>query len=267
MASKFSELDKRTGPEGWRAAKQQLAAGLEAQRGLSRAQRRALEQLAGALLDEWAAAIEAGTLQQVDVGATAVAKDGKLVVAAGLTVGNDRSLEQKVLRMLNEARGAGTNFRVEQNVASVGGVRLHHVRYSLDDVDENFRKLFGDAPVATLGFGNGLAYMAFGEKTTDVLSTIILESRSRSTDTVGPILVTLSAREILRFADQQQPGNPMIGNLLLAVQGAENDRVRLLGKSIPNGVLIRLEAEESVLKLVFEAARMVRPAAGALPRF
>lgn len=267
LAGKLSELDKRTAPEGLRAAKQQLAAQLEGQRGLTRGQRRAITQLADALLDEWAAAIEAGKLEQIDLGATAVAKDGKLVVAAGLTVGNDRSLEQKILRMLNEARGAGTNFRVEQNAASVGGVRLHHVRYALDDVDENFRKVFGEAPVATLGFGNGLAYLAFGEKTTEVLSTIVLESRSRSTDTVGPIVVTVSAREILRFADQVQPDNPMIGNLLLSVQGAENDRVRLLGKSIPNGVVIRLEAEEGVLKLVGEVLRMARPAAGALPRF
>jgi hypothetical protein len=267
LAGKLSEQDKQAGPEAMQIAKQQLAATLEAQRGMTRAQRRVLEQLLGALMDEWAAAIETGTLQQVDVGAAAVAQDGKLVLAAALTVGNDRSLEEKVLKALNEARGAATRFQVQRNAANVGGVRLHHVRYPLDDADENFRKLFGNAPVATLGFGNGLAYMAFGEKTTEVLSTIILESRSRNADKFGPLQVTISASELLRLAADLEPDNPMIRNLLLSVQGAENDRVRLLGNAIPNGMRIRLEAEESVLKLVGEAVRMMRPAAGALPQF
>ena len=192
-----------------------------------------------------------GSLELSDDGYAAVAAaklpDPKKVEAAARKLG----------RLAEEYDTGGVQPKFEFDLGSHAGVEMHRLTVPIPD-EKQARVIFGEELIVTVGIGPDAVYLAAGPKGEDALKAAIDESRSRDGEKILPFEGVASVKQFVNaFRPLANAQNEMVFAMLSdAFEEAEpgTDRLRISGRGVENGVLIRYEAEAGVLRAFGKAA-------------
>jgi hypothetical protein len=100
----------------------------------------------------------------------------------------------------------------------------------------------------------------------DALKQAIDASQTVASQAVPPFRLSLSATSIGALAEasapkeQMGPAQAVIGALK---QAGSNDHVKVTSKAVPNGINVRLEVEEGIIRVIGAAVAGIKDAFGA----
>lgn len=196
--------------------------------------------------------VEAGTM---DAGAMAMVNDDGANLVAGLHVVDPARLEKSVREVVEAARDK-VDGKAEFNLdlETHDGVRLHEIVADVSE-EEDFAKLLGSDKLRIyLGVGKDVLYVAAGnDPLASLKSTISDDGKSASSENV-PMQWNLHLAPILaKVADMQDEEVPRKMAEELSKSG--RDRLRFVMNTIDNGLDIKFEAEDGILKLIGVAAQ------------
>ncbi len=214
------------------------------------------------LVDEFADVLEA-TLKKGHLNfGLAVFGEGPLDVVAGGLVASGADFE-KILKDLVELGKEEPDFpEFKLNVEKYKDISFHTAKVVLpSDAGAEARKLFGDEPTVTFGFGKETVFLALGDNGVASIKKI-LDDSSNPPGKLDPGRFSLKLAPLMRIASQSENGNP----LAELAAGIEGDKDHLnITTSLNDGVVrYRIEAEEQVLKFLGQAASRSVQGAGAL---
>jgi hypothetical protein len=130
--------------------------------------------------------------------------------------------------------------------------------------------MVGDTLDVVLGIGDDKVLLAVGRDAAKKLKGVIDRSKANHDKEVLPMQVSFSLKPIAKFiADVAEDDNvkARAAGVASALEKADGkDHITLTSKSVTNGVRVRLEAEEGLLKLLGSAVPMFgAPGAGMPP--
>jgi hypothetical protein len=132
-----------------------------------------------------------------------------------------------------------------------------------DDDDVDPRDIFGDSIIVTLGFGPNSVYAAVGKHGVKAIKEIIDGSAGGASGTTLPVELAVSLAPIFEFFSDEDDKDPMLAAMAETLDEDGKDHIYLTAKTIGNGVVYRLEAEEGILKLLGQAAKQAANRGGA----
>jgi len=151
---------------------------------------------------------------------------------------------------------------VKLNAEKHAGVNFHTVSMPLPpQADAAARKVLGDPLKIAFGFGANSAFVAVGPDASDEIKAILDGSADTADPSLPPLQMSLSLGPVLKFAAEQEGGNPMLSMLAGAIEDSDKDHLLMTVSETENGSSFRILAEEGLLKLLGSAARMGQAAA------
>lgn len=176
----------------------------------------------------------------------------KFVVIAGVELpgaaGMDAAVREFVDRFRAAVPEAAAAVEVQYGAAEAGGVSLH--RLAPREVDEDGRRIFGDAPALYVGFGQDAIWLTFGGPTAvETLSEAIARVNETSPverkQPAAPFQLVVTANRWLGL-------DPSAENLDIAKDAFEDgdDTLRIDFRPTENGGRLRIEAEEGFIRLL-----------------
>ncbi len=219
-----------------------------------------------AFMTEWAndvmdlveATIETG---KGDLG-LAVVGDDTISFAMGMHVASGDQAEALFDKFVEfiASKGAPVEDVLQRNAATVDGVRFNTITPPANEVDDEMRMIFGDAPVFAVGFGEDKVYLGFGTGIMDSLEEMMAQSKATASEKVLPFNMSASVANIVNFASKV---SPEAAGLAGAIQPGD-DHVRITSTSEGVTATTRIKVEEGVLR--FLAAMGQQFGAAAAPR-
>ncbi len=228
--------------------------------------REALRSAMTDLIDAYEEMILSG---RADIGGSLDWGDEGFALVAGGAIPSPEKIES-ALRHLAEAVAAHPEIdetpEVLWNAYEHAGVKLHQLVIPVPEQGQA-RDLFGEELSLTVGIGEGAVYFAAGQRGAENLKKAIDTSRSRDGEKILPFEMVLSVKQLIDaiepFADNEnRQGIEMVAAALADVPEG-TDHVRISGRPIKNGMTIRYEAEEGVLRAAGQAAMAAQQAAAA----
>jgi len=202
------------------------------------------------LFDIATSTVKAGKL---DFGGALVLQPNSLAFAAGAFVKDGAALDAAV-RKLVELGKADKDFpTVKFDAETYKGIKIH--TFTFPSPDENAKRLFGDNIDAYLGIGEHSVYLCLGKDGLTTLKSTVDKGAGSAAN--YPFQLNFALTQIAQFINSTKP-NPqaaMFAQLLSTSPG--KDHIRLTETLINNGVNLRIEAEEGVLKAIGTIGKMV----------
>ena len=222
--------------------------------GLPEEQAKLAKKLAGDLMDVVAKTLDAG---KVDFAASLKLQPKVFSLVAGMQIAAGDKLESVIKQLVAEVgkdnpAAAGL---IKLDAEKHGGVRFHvlSVPISMMDDAEGRKKLgalVGDNLDMVIGISDTKLFLAMGRDAAASLKKAI-DSKGPTEKPLPPAEISLALADIFQFAasvaeESQKQNLQMVAKILQSSPG--KDHVRLTASQVPNGVQIRLTAEEGVLK-------------------
>lgn len=236
------------------AVRTQALANIERQ-GQPAAQAALAKQLLGQLMDVVEATVGRG---RFDMAFSLLAAPDALTMLAGCSVAETAKLEDAVKQLVQVAQSENPQVAqmVQLNAETVQQVNLHKLNVPIPPDQEDrdqLVQLIGETAEVVVGFGPEGVYLALGRNATAQLKQAIAQSASQASQTVPPMQVSVDlgnlAALVSQVGDEQSKAQMGILAALLAPAGPK-DHITLVASGIPNGVQLRLELEEGILKAV-----------------
>jgi hypothetical protein len=194
---------------------------------------------------------------RVDGGLTAVLNPDSVTVAVGGFVAEgeklDATLKQLVDAIVQEHPEAAA--AVKWDAGEHQGVKLHTVTVPIPPEAENREKvvqMIGENLVVVVGVGKESAYIAAGRKPAEMLKSVIDQSAKAASAKVPPLRMTLDLGSLTKFAavagDKEEEREKAAKVASYLEKAGEDDHINLVASPIPNGVQLRLEVEQGILK-------------------
>ena len=145
---------------------------------------------------------------------------------------------------------------VKLDAAEHNGVRFHRLTLPVTDETENreqIERMFGPAIDVVVGVGPESVYAAIGRDALGTLQELIDRSKENAARTVAPLEFSLDVRQLAAFvaeygggeAERQQARK--LAGVFDEIKG-EKDRITVTAGPIPQGVKLRVDVEEGILK-------------------
>jgi hypothetical protein len=207
-------------------------------------------------------AIKTIELKKTDYGAALVLEPKAITVAAGSIVADGTKLEDILKKLLAEAEKNEPDAAklVKLNAETYKDIRFH--TFSMPTPDPKLAALTGDTLDVVLGIGDKQVFIAAGRDAAKTLKEAIDKSLSEAGKEIPASEIVVSALKIAKFvsavADDDQAkaiADKMAGTL---EKSGGKDHLTIITKPITNGVRVRLELEEGILKALGE----IEPAMG-----
>ncbi len=184
--------------------------------------------------------------------AASVTGAGPFTLVAGAHVGNGAKLPQIVEKIANLAKNEGLLASFEKDIAQQDGVTFHKIALKAPEPGaENAARLLGPGDVQLIfGAAADRLYFAAGADALKTLQATIQQSKNASDTSATPMQMTISLAAILKAAalvDDANAGLALMGGML---EQSGNDKVRLTYQPAENGVTMRLEAQEGVIRVL-----------------
>lgn len=136
-------------------------------------------------------------------------------------------------------------------------VTFHTMQAPVED-DEKAKKLFGEKLDIVVGIGKEAVYFGLGRDALAAVKKVIDDSAANPKKAVAPMEVTVALGQIMNAAkeladEEEKPQIEMVADML-ANEASGRDHVRMVAQPVENGVRMRIEAEEGVLRAIGMAA-------------
>lgn len=225
----------------------------------------ALEDFLGAVQ----ATLEGGV---TDGGASLELGDKSFTIVAGVYVADTAKVLDGIKKY---AEVESTELpKVELDAETVGDVKFHNITYKIKADDEKAKELLTKNGEMIVGVGKKAVYFAMGSDPVAAVKAAIAASAKSPKKAILPFEMTVGLTQALEFAKSvaDEDKKPLIENLSDAVSASatDSDHIRMVGEPIKNGIRMRLELQEGVLRAIGKGAsqaRMQGAGAGAGPGF
>ncbi|MGL4513559.1 MAG: hypothetical protein ACRCT8_10745 [Lacipirellulaceae bacterium] len=191
--------------------------------------------------------------------------DGELGIVAGGFVKESAKIVSGMKKIAAVAKAQSPDIPdAEWDYATHAGVKLSRLVLPIpaeeaEQMPDAIRDMLGESLSVVMGIGGESAYIAAGPAAEAQLKAAIDGSASRQGVATTPFVAEMSVMQFVKFAqkvapdDESKPVMNMIADAFKDLP-ADKDHLRASGKPIENGLLIRYEAEEAVLKAIGAAA-------------
>ena len=222
--------------------------------GLTEEQLKQAKQLAGDLMDVVDKTLAGGTM---DFAAALKLAPKALTAVAGARIAEGTKLQSALKQLVEQVAKDEPEAAklVKLDAEQHEGVHFHVVSVPLsmidEDVPEKLGPLVGETFDVVIGIGDTSLYLAAGRDASKTLKKAIDGSKAGGGKSLPPVQFSVAAGAIARFVaavaegEEKQPAE-MVAKILEGSEG--KDHVRLAAAPVPNGMKIRLTAEEGVLK-------------------
>jgi len=223
--------------------------------GLSAANLAQAKKMIGDVFAVIEATIDSG---KMDGGMALVLDPGAVTLVAGAHVGDSAKLDGLVKDLVDQLvreqpDAAGL---VKLDAEEHQGVRFHTLSLPVTMMGpeaQTFSQLVGDALDVVIGIGPQSVYFAAGRDAAATLKRVIDQSKAEAGKSVPPMQLAVAATPIAKFVGQVGPDEAKVVAGMLAgalEQSGGKDRITITSTPVPNGIKVRLEVEEGLLKLI-----------------
>jgi hypothetical protein len=222
--------------------------------GLTEEQLKQAKQLATDLTDVMDKTLAGGVM---DFAASLRLAPKALTAVAGARIAEGGKLESALKQVVEQVAKDEPDVAklVKLDAEEHEGVRFHVVSLPLSMMEEDAREKLGPFVGKTfdvvIGVGDTSVYLAAGRDASKTLKKAIDASKAGGDKSLPPVEFSVAAGAIARFVatvaddDEKQPAE-MVAKILEASEG--KDHVKLAAGPVPNGMQVRLTAEEGILK-------------------
>ncbi len=262
FVSKIAEADLAQADQGFEAMQKQIESKIREETGSQSPEER---ELINSIIADFAEAFKATVHKgKMDGGAVLNVSSNSLSFVAGGFIGDPAKVESGLKKLEAYTKKENPGFLgVAWNSASHADVQFHTFSLPIpNDVDiETTRRLFGDKVEMAVGIGKDSAYFAAGRDCLGAIKEIMDTSARSPQKAVPPMEMTIALNQIMDAVvalidndHREKPKFEMIAQML-ASDANGRDHIRMVAQPIPNGLRIRAEAEEGVLRALGMAAK------------
>jgi hypothetical protein len=259
FASKVTGADEAQLTQMMATLRQKAAAGID-ESGDVKSEQAKSDLKAG--INEFLDAVEA-TLKNgvMDGGAVLNMTPEALTFVAGGYIAEPAKVESGLKKIISAAKSEddeGKMPEVKWSSDSHAGVTFHTLSAPIPADEEEARQFFGEAVDMAVGIGKNSVYFALGRDCLDAVKKVIDVSAKSPNKPIAPMEMTLALGQIMDVAQSMAKGDDkakveMIANMLKN-ETSGRDHVRIVTQPIENGVRVRIETEEGVLRAIGMAA-------------
>jgi hypothetical protein len=203
--------------------------------------------------------MEAGLVIQLGPAAATLVSGGYVADGAKL-----EKLVKEIAAVAKEEKPEIAQF-IKLDAEQYGGLNFHLVSVPLPADDpgaQKLAKLVGDKLELVIAIGPKAAYAAVGRDAVKTLKTVIDQCKANAGKAVLPARISVAAGPIAKFI-AAAVDEPQVQQVAAKVAGvleplAGKDRLNITSKGVPNGVTIRIELEEGILKMLGSLAPQPR---------
>jgi Fe-S cluster assembly iron-binding protein IscA len=186
------------------------------------------------------------------------AKNLSALAAASIVDGNkiNSMLKSLVAQEVKNAPDIEKLIKLDAEVYE--GIHFHSVAIP---TDENTQPLFGDHFDIVLGVANDALYAAVGNDAVKQLKDVIAKSKTAGSKDVLPLQVSVATGSIAKFTADMAEDEETKERATMFAEAMEKtkgkDHIFLTSTPVPNGIRIRVEAEEGLLVLLGSLGQMM----------
>jgi hypothetical protein len=212
-------------------------------------------------IDAVKATLEAGT---TDGGASLKMSSDSLTFVAGGFIADPAKVESGLKKIAEAAEEEGEDVpEIKWAAEKYQDVTFHTLQIPIEgDKREEARKLLGEKADMAVGIGKKAVYFALGRDALATIKQVIDASAKTPNKPIPPMEMTLSLGPILEvaktFADADKKPQLELVAEMLSGEAKGRDHVRMIGQPIENGLRMRIEAEEGVLRAIGMGASQAR---------
>lgn len=268
FASKMTGSDSAQLSQAVESVRTQVTEQIDKSKKLKNAESKAK---AKAALEDFLAALRA-TLEAgvTDGGASLELSGDSLSLVAGGFIADPAKVEAglKKLAEVGEAEKSAEMPTIKWAADKQGDVTFHTLTRPIPEDEDEARQLLGDDLNMVVGVGKKAVYFALGREPMAAVKSAIDASAKTPNKAIAPFELSVGLAQILEVAKTTAPEEKkeQIAEIssMLADSATGVDHVRLVGQPIENGIRMRLELEEGVLRAIGMAAQQAKmQAAGA----
>jgi hypothetical protein len=214
----------------------------------------------GAIEDFLAAAKATLKSGMIDGAAALNLTADSLTFVAGGHVAEPQKVESGLKKLLDLAKEKNPDKlpEVAWSAEKYGDVTFSKFTHAVPEDKEEARKLLGDKLEMFLGIGKDSVYFAAGKDAMAAVKKAIDDSKQSPNKPASQGEVTFALAQIMTaaktFAPDEENKTQIEAISQMLSQSSGHDHVRMVAQPIENGVRMRIEAEEGVLKAVGMAA-------------
>jgi hypothetical protein len=221
----------------------------------------------GDFLDALRASLDSG---QLDIGAVLHVSPDAVTLVAGGAAADPTKVEAGLKKLSEVAAREGLEMpEIKWNAENYNGIQFHVMEHPTKKDNAVQQRLLGETVPIAVGIGRDSAYFAFGKNWLETVKKVIDDSAAEPGKAVPPMDLTVSLTPILQTAAAVSPGAQQAQleavAQMLSGDAAGRDHVRMFAQPIDNGMRIRFEAEDGVLKAIGAGAMGQAPAAAIGP--
>lgn len=247
FTSKMSDEDVAGVDQMFEGMKEQILGQIEDEAGLNSQEAELASRVVGELMDVMEKTLRGGVL---DGGAAVMLEDDTVALAAGMTVVDGLKIEELAKELVGIIEGeAPPEVEFNLDAETYSGVDMHVITIPVPDDEEDVQKMFGDEITIVLGTSDDAVYFALGKNCISLLKSCMDDSKSGSSEDLPNSQFTLSLGKVMQFAANMQ--DDQVTELLAeALEGSENDHIRIVSSTVKNGARTRIEIEDDIIKLI-----------------
>jgi len=219
------------------------------------AQAKLAKEMLGLIMDSVEETLGRG---RFDMALSVLAAPDALTLMAGASVAQSAKLESVAVKLaqLAGAENPALAKMIQLNADKVGQVNFHKLSVPIPPTTRDREKavqLFGETVEVVVGFGPEGVYLAAGRDAAGRLKQAIEQSSAQKSQTVPPMQVSVDLGNLAKFVSEMGDEETSVPAGMLAAMLApagEKDHITLVASAVPNGMRLRLELEEGILKAI-----------------
>jgi hypothetical protein len=221
---------------------------------ISADQTKLAKEIGGEMMDMLQKTIAA---KKSDGGLAVLLDPATLTVVAGAQVVDSSKLEGILKKLIAADPEAAKQIKLDADKHD--GVRFHKI--SFPTKDPKLVPLVGETMEIVLGIAEDRAFVALGRNAAETLKKVIDASKAGVDKEVPPFEIKLSLGKIVKFiaavADDDMVKMKVAIAAGIVSQAGDSDHVIVTGSPIPQGVRVRMEVEQGLLKAISPMLQMV----------
>ncbi|MEM7455062.1 MAG: hypothetical protein AAF456_11990 [Planctomycetota bacterium] len=193
----------------------------------------------------------------MDGGMMVMADPGNVNFAMGMAAADPGKVEKTVKSIVAELEAELSPEEMVTNLdaGDLRGVTMHELIFTIPEGEEEARDMFGEEVKILVGIGEKAVYVAGGSDPMSLLAGALEESdNSASAGEMLPMQFNLYLEPIMRFAAGVE-GEPMMDDMADTLADAGNDRVSITADINGDGMSMRFDIQDGLLKLIGVAAQ------------